>query len=72
MNDRTLRVYQGKVSNDNLKLQPGELICKDKKIMVGTGDATYELLVLQLEGKKKMTSKEFINGLNANKSIFLK
>ena len=72
MNNKTLRIYKGRISDVSLNLKPGELICKDKKLIVGTKDGIFEILILQLEGKKKISSNEFINGLNLNKSIYLK
>ena len=72
LNNKTLRIYKGRISDVSLNIKPGELICKDKKIIVGTKNGVFELLILQLEGKKKMTSNEFLNGLNINKTIYLK
>jgi len=72
INNKILRVYKGRISDVSLNLKPGELICKDKKLIVGTKDGIFEILILQLEGKKKISSNEFINGLNINKSIYLK
>jgi methionyl-tRNA formyltransferase len=44
-------------------LSPGELAVVDSLLLVGCGESTaLELLELQLEGKKRMTARDFANG----------
>lgn len=43
-------------------IDPGEILEKEGKFLVGCKDGTLEILELQLPGKKKMTATEFING----------
>jgi methionyl-tRNA formyltransferase len=44
-------------------LPPGELAAEDDLLLVGCGQGTaLELLELQLEGKKRMTARDFSNG----------
>ncbi len=44
------------------KIDSGELIEKEGKLLVGCKDGTLEILELQLPGKKRMKAKDFING----------
>lgn len=44
---------------------PGELFEKDGKLLAGCGDGTVELLEVQLPGKKRMDSRQFLNGYEA-------
>ncbi len=49
------------------KSNPGETIYFDKErgLIVSTGDGAVELLEIQLEGKKRMFVKDFINGFGS-------
>ena len=40
----------------------GELFVRDNRLLVGCSDGTVELLEVQLPGKKRMSSEEFIRG----------
>ena len=42
--------------------QPGIIIFNDNSILASTKDGFIEILELQIQGKRKMTSFEFING----------
>ena len=45
------------------KLAPGELRAEDERLVVGAGNGTaLELVEIQLEGKKRMSARDFING----------
>ena len=45
------------------KLSPGELAVEQGKLLVGCGEGTMlELLEVQLEGKRRMSAREFMNG----------
>jgi methionyl-tRNA formyltransferase len=46
------------------KVAPGEIALEGIRMLVGCGspDSALELLELQLEGKRRMTAQEFING----------
>lgn len=66
---KTLQVHRAQPSLDRKPLAPGEIAIDSGHLVVGCGvdgsgdDATIlELLELQLEGKRRMTPAEFING----------
>ncbi len=45
------------------KLAPGELRVEGERLLVGAGNGTaLELVEIQLEGKKRMSARDFING----------
>lgn len=60
---KTLKIYQSRletiVQDDVVS---GTLIVKNKHLYVKCQDGYLELLLLQLEGKKMMTAKDFLNG----------
>ena len=43
-------------------LSPGEVLIKNKRIFVGCGEGSIEVLELQLEGKNTMSAEVFANG----------
>ena len=55
-----LKVLIGKPATGSLG--PGVVQSDSDNIVVGTGDGTYQLLELQLEGKRRMSVQEFIRG----------
>jgi methionyl-tRNA formyltransferase len=61
------RPAQDQPANDALKLTPGEIAVNAGRLLVECGanngpDTALELIELQLEGKRRMTATEFING----------
>tara|TARA_R110000868_G_scaffold408928_4_gene693259 strand:- start:1095 stop:1994 length:900 start_codon:yes stop_codon:yes gene_type:complete len=43
-------------------IDPGELLVRDKKLLVGCKEGTLELLEIQLPGKRKMKTEIFLKG----------
>jgi methionyl-tRNA formyltransferase len=45
------------------KIAPGELLVEKGKLLVGCAEGTaLDLLEIQLEGKRRMSAREFLNG----------
>lgn len=64
-NDDKVKIYQstpGIMAN----IDPGELLVKEDKLLVGCADGTIEILELQLPGKKRITATDFINGFDVS------
>src|SRR5258708_9928797 len=68
-NAKTLRVHGAQPWLPAVKLTPGEVAVEGTRLFVGCGkdkdkdaDTTLELVEIQLEGKRRMTAAEFING----------
>ena len=63
-NKKIIKIYNSKNNYTNtLKdYKPGIILFNDKSILVSTKDGFIEILELQIQGKRKMTSFEFING----------
>ena len=53
-------------------LAPGNIALVDKELFVGTKDFNVKLIDIQLEGKKRMSIKELINGFNFEEYSFSK
>ncbi len=62
---KTLQVRRAQPAQRTVKATPGEIEVEGTRLFVGCGlhtDTTLELLEIQLEGKRRMTAQEFING----------
>lgn len=46
----------------NTALKPAEVSCEDGKLMVGCGDGSLELTMVQPEGGKRMSATEYLRG----------
>jgi methionyl-tRNA formyltransferase len=61
LNGEKFNMYQsrlGPVAN----IDPGELLVRDEKLLVGCKEGTVELVEIQLPGKKKMLAADFLKG----------
>jgi methionyl-tRNA formyltransferase len=65
---KTLQLHRAQPAQHALKLTAGEIAAAGSRLLVGCGkndkdsDTTLELVEIQLEGKRRMTAQEFING----------
>lgn len=55
------KVFETKIVSDS-SLKPGEISIIGKRLLVGTGDGTLEILSLQPAGKKRMDASAFLLG----------
>jgi len=65
---RQLKIFNVSVSETLAQANPGKIVVQDKQLFIGTETATLEIIELQLEGKKRMTSRELLNGIALDKS----
>lgn len=66
MNSQVLKIYEVKINNI-IKLEPSEYLITDKNFYIGTLNGGVEILKLQAQNKKMMSSIDFINGYRDNK-----
>jgi len=66
---KTLQVHRAQPRQHTVMLPPGEIAVEGTRLLVGCGtgsskdtDTALELIEIQLEGKRRMTAQEFING----------
>jgi len=62
---KTLQVHRAQPVQRAVKITRGEIAVEGTRLFVGCGlnaDTTLELIEIQLEGKRRMTAPEFING----------
>ncbi len=63
---KTVHVWRGRVAPDPTThgLEPGSLLAKQGGLFVACGEATaLEITELQLEGRKRLSAHEFLNGI---------
>jgi methionyl-tRNA formyltransferase len=66
---KTMQVHRAQCMQHAGTLTPGEVAVEGARLLIGCGkdedkrtDTTLELIEIQLEGKRRMTAQEFING----------
>lgn len=64
---KTLQVHRAKPAQHAVNLTPGQIAVDGPRLLVGCGRyknsaSVLELIEIQLEGKRRMTAQEFING----------
>ncbi len=63
LDDKKLKIYRSQKSIETHSKEPGTFVTDDKKFMkIATADGFIEILELQLQGKKRMDTKAFLNG----------
>ncbi|TNE58074.1 MAG: methionyl-tRNA formyltransferase [Bacteroidetes bacterium] len=66
MDDKKLKVYRTKkVTGSGKPAQPGQYFSDGKsKLLISTADGYLDVLELQMEGKKRMPVRDFLNGFS--------
>lgn len=65
LDDQKFNMYRSQVG-PSLDLAPGRLQMQGEDLVVGTKTGTVILKEVQLEGKKRMSGKDFMNGYNGS------
>ena len=61
--DRQLQVHRARPLPQGAELEPGQISAESTRLLAGCGKETaLELIELQPEGKRRMSSRDFING----------
>lgn len=73
LNGKIFKIYKSRIKNSVSRIQNisdcGKIIINGRQISVQTGDGFLELLEIQMEGKKRIPSGEFLNGIDKNALI---
>jgi methionyl-tRNA formyltransferase len=60
---KTLQVHRGRRTASMTAVAPGAIAVEGSRLLAGCGQGTaLELIEVQMEGKRRMTAQEFING----------
>ena len=68
---KSLKIFEGKFENDDHQKNPGTLEIDKHEFKVYTKNGSYFPLEVQLEGKKRMKVKDFLNGFREFENIFI-
>jgi methionyl-tRNA formyltransferase len=61
--DKLIKIYKASVNMEKV-LNPGVIFSNKEELIISCGQNALNVLELQLEGKKKLTSSEFLRGFN--------
>ncbi|MCX7833532.1 MAG: methionyl-tRNA formyltransferase [Ignavibacteria bacterium] len=67
--NKQLKIYSSKVTNRKSIANAGSIIIENRNLYVNTKDFQLQILELQLEGKRKLSAIDFINGLNKRNNL---
>ena len=59
---KTVQTERLPFSNDAATLVPGTVVVDDSHLYISTSDTLLEIIELQVSGKRRMTSRDFLNG----------
>jgi methionyl-tRNA formyltransferase len=69
LNSKVFKIFKSKLTSTFSTAEPGTITIENKRFFVSTKDTLLEILELQLEGKKRIPSIEFLNGIKKNSLI---
>lgn len=55
-------IYRSSLGPSDAGLRPGELGMEERRLLAGCGDGSVELKSVQIEGKRRMSGYDFMNG----------
>ena len=59
---KTVQTERLSFSNDAATLVPGTVVVDDSHLYISTSDTLLEIIELQVSGKRRMSSRDFLNG----------
>ncbi len=62
INDKICKIYKTQIVEENTINEAGEVICTNKEMIIKCAKGSLRVLELQMEGKKRMDIKSFLNG----------
>ena len=61
---KTIKIFTTAVTDDNASAEPGTIKSDNHRMLIACGDKWLEVLSLQLSGKRRMDTAEFLRGFN--------
>ena len=65
-----VKLYDSEIILENHDLKPGTIISDKKQIKIATATGFIEILSLQFPGKKRMNTKDLLNGISFTEAAF--
>jgi len=72
LENKSVKIYKTQFTHLPSHGTAGKIMFKDKKLFANTKKNLLEIIELQLEGKKRISSIDFLNGLDKNKVLSFK
>ncbi len=69
---KKLKIFRAEICDESFPEEAGTVVIAKKKIQVSCGEGSVKLLELQLEGGKKMTAADFLNGRKIDVGVKLR
>lgn len=67
-----VKIFETRIEDGNSALTPGEVLIVDGRLSVGSGDGkAIEILSLQVPGKRRMSTSDFLRGSRLNNPKFV-
>jgi methionyl-tRNA formyltransferase len=57
-----MKIYEAHLVANGYSLEPGSLAVQGQSLLVGTGTHPLAILNLQIQGKKRLSTPEFLRG----------
>ncbi|MFS4455587.1 methionyl-tRNA formyltransferase [Maribacter sp. 2304DJ31-5] len=67
----TMKIYRAEISNESHSLRTGQLVFNKSEIKVAVKGGYINLLEIQLQGKRRMFTKDVLNGLKLSKNAYV-
>ena len=64
---KIIKIYKSEKSNTKVDLLPGSVLVIKEDLFVACNDSYLKIIELQLEGKKRLKTEEFLRGFNFQK-----
>ncbi len=64
---KIIKIYKSEKSNTKVDLLPGSVLVTKEDLFVACNDSYLKIIELQLEGKKRLKTEEFLRGFNFQK-----
>lgn len=65
-----VKLYDTAIINENHNLKPGTIVSDKKGLKIATPTGFIEIISIQFPGKKKMNTKDLLNGITFSKDAF--
>ena len=66
LNSKICKIFTSKITDFNSETEPGIIKIENKRFFVSTGTNMLEIFDIQMEGKKRISIADFLNGINKN------
>lgn len=63
LGEKVIKIFDAQIISDSQRLAPGTVATDGKNLWIGTFDHPLSINLLQMEGRKRMKTNDFLNGI---------